>query len=90
MAWTERYICDVCGKQKMETEEWWLALVECHNAQDGAAPQPLLKLQPWNNLTAHSAGARHLCGLACAHTFLDRWMNGLLAVDGPIVCKDVL
>jgi hypothetical protein len=50
----------------------------------------LLQLQPWNNLTAHSAGARHLCGVACSHTFLDRWMNGLLAVDGPIVCKDVL
>lgn len=87
MAWTERFLCDICGKAKAESDAWWLARQECHNAQDGTPFQPLLKLQPWNNLMAHSADAKHLCGAACAHKYLDRWMGELLAGEGEPTCK---
>ncbi|HEX4022538.1 MAG TPA: hypothetical protein VHX63_15435 [Acidobacteriaceae bacterium] len=88
MAWTERYVCDVCGKKKTESEDWWLALIDCHSAQDGTPSQPVLKLQPWNNLVAHSAETKHLCGAACMHKFLDRWMGNLQSIGGPPVCNE--
>ena len=88
MAWTERYLCDVCGKPKRESEEWWVAMLDCNNVQDGTPSQPSVKMQPWNNLIAHSAEAKHICGAVCAHKFLDRWMSGILAIEGPVICKE--
>ena len=75
MAWVERFTCDVCGKLMGEAESWWVAVNECMPASNDAAPHPVLKLMPWDNLLGHSAGNHHLCGAVCAHTFLDRWMS---------------
>lgn len=86
MAWTERFMCDICGKQKADNDAWWLARMGCHDSRDGSPMQPMLKLHPWNNLVAHSAEAKHLCGAACAHKYLDRWMGDLLAGDGLAEC----
>lgn len=88
MAWTERYMCDVCGKPKRESEEWWLGMLECDVAHDGSPAQPTMRIQPWNNLLAHSAVSKHICGAVCAHKFLDRWMGELLSSDGPVICKE--
>jgi hypothetical protein len=77
MAWVERFTCDVCGKLRGDSESWWVAASECVPASTARSTQPTLQLMPWENLLAHSAEAKHLCGAACVHTFLDRWMAGL-------------
>lgn len=87
MAWTERFTCDICGKQMGEDEKWWIALNECAPSLDLKSNQPLLKLLPWDNLVAHSSESKHLCGAGCAHTFLDRWMAGFRA--GTETCVDL-
>ncbi len=75
MAFTETYHCDVCGKQKKETEDdWWLAWTENYSPADDMPAQPLLKLTPWNLLLSHGAEIKHLCGARCAQTQMDRWM----------------
>jgi hypothetical protein len=74
MAWTERFTCDVCGKLRRETEDWWLAINECAVSHAGGSSHPVLKLMPWDDLLVHRADSKHLCGGACAHTLLDRWM----------------
>lgn len=76
MAFTETYHCDVCGKQRGDSEEdWWLAWTENVEPVPSAPAQPVLKLTPWNLLLCHSAGVKHLCGGQCAQTLLDRWMH---------------
>jgi hypothetical protein len=39
----------------------------------------MLKIYPWENMAAHDADARHLCGQACLQKFVDRWMNAEMA-----------
>lgn len=79
MAWIERYTCDICGKLKSETEDWWMAINECASFHQNSPSQPVLKLMPWDILLGHSAESKHLCGAGCAHAFLDRWMAGFHA-----------
>lgn len=79
MAWIERFTCDVCDKLKSETEEWWLAIDECASSHASSPSQPVFKLMPWDVLLVHSSQSKHLCGAGCVHTFVDRWMAGLLA-----------
>jgi len=86
MAWTERFVCDVCNKIKGDSETWWLAMQDCQPSLGDSASHPLLKLLPWNHVLAHSADARHLCGAVCVHKYLDRWMGDLLAADGVPEC----
>ncbi len=75
MAFQERFYCDVCGKEKGESGDWWLAWVDCYKAHDDAPEQPLLKLTRWERVLSHSAEVKHLCGAACAGTLMDRWMS---------------
>ena len=74
MAVTESYVCDVCGKHKGTSEQWWLAWVDCFPGPKPELDQPLIKLTRWQQSHAHSAGVRHLCGARCAGTMMDRWM----------------
>lgn len=75
MAWSETYLCDVCGKVKPEDEQdWWLAWTETMTPVPGEPSQPVLKITPWNLLLSHSAEVKHLCGAQCAQTHTDRWM----------------
>ena len=74
MAWIERFTCDLCGKLMGESEDWWVAINECVPTDSSEPSHPSLKLMPWDNLAGHSAGSKHLCGAACVHRYLDRWM----------------
>lgn len=76
MAFTETYHCDVCGKPKGNSEDWWLAWSERTAPGDGAPEQPMLRLTPWSLLLSHSPQVKHLCGARCAQTLMDRWMRG--------------
>lgn len=78
MAFTETYRCDVCGKTRGDSEDWWLAWSENEEPVPGAAAQPVLHLTRWNLLLCHSADVKHLCGGQCAQTLLDRWMHAPL------------
>lgn len=75
MAFHESFHCDICGKEKGESEDWWLAWVDCYRAHDTAPDQPLLKVTRWERLLSHSAEVKHLCGASCAGTLMDRWMG---------------
>lgn len=86
MAWIERITCDVCGKQQVNVEQWWIATEQCVPALDSKRGQPTWKLTPWDNALAHSAESKHLCGAGCAHAYLDRWMAGWRA--GTDTCAD--
>ena len=88
MVWAQRFTCDVCGKRKGDSEHWWLAVNECGASIGEAASQPILKLFPWDNMGAHSAESKHLCGAVCSHTYLDRWMAEFNAGDDDCGCVD--
>lgn len=79
MAWIERFTCDVCGELMGGPEDWWVAIHECVPTASAAPSHPALRLMPWENVSGHSAGSKHLCGAACAHRYLDRWMAELHA-----------
>ena len=76
MTWTETFNCDICGKQKGTVDHWWLAWSEPFLPHAEAPERPMLKVYPWENMLAHDADARHLCGQACLQKLVDRWMNG--------------
>jgi hypothetical protein len=75
MTWTETFNCDICGKQKGSVDHWWLAWMESYSPHAEAPERQLLKIYPWENMAAHDADAKHLCGQACLQKLVDRWMN---------------
>jgi hypothetical protein len=40
-----------------------------------AAERQMMKIYPWENMLAHDAQVKHLCGQACLKKLVDRWMN---------------
>jgi endogenous inhibitor of DNA gyrase (YacG/DUF329 family) len=66
MAKVETFKCDQCGKQKQETNHWFVITPGLTAA---------LILRTWNtaDITAH--GVRHLCGQQCVVAELNQWMN---------------
>jgi hypothetical protein len=75
MAWTETFNCDICGKQKGTVDHWWLAWTEPHRPHAEAAERQMFKIYPWENMMAHDATVKHLCGQACLQKLVDRWLN---------------
>lgn len=75
MTWTETFNCDICGKQKGSVDHWWLAWTEGVSPYPQAPQREMLKIYPWENMMAHDADAKHLCGQACLQKLVDRWMN---------------
>ena len=75
MTWTETFNCDICGKQKGTVDHWWLAWSEPFVPHAEAPERHMLKVYPWENMLAHDANARHLCGQACLQKLVDRWMT---------------
>lgn len=75
MAYSESYTCDVCGDNKGESGDWWLAWVDCFPGEKATDDQPLIKFTRWQAVHAHSGGVKHLCGARCAGTLMDRWMS---------------
>ena len=84
MTWTETFNCDICGKQKGSVDHWWLAWSETYSPHDDAARRQMLKIYPWENMLAHDATAKHLCGQACLQKLVDRWMNAEMASNSVI------
>jgi hypothetical protein len=75
LSWTETFNCDICGKQKGSTDHWWLAWSEPFSPHPDAPERNMLKIYPWENMLAHDASAKHLCGQACLQKLVDRWLN---------------
>src|SRR4029077_6391216 len=65
VTWTETFNCDICGKQKGSVDHWWLAWTELYSPHPEAPERHLLKIYPWENMMAHDATVKHLCGQAC-------------------------
>ena len=82
VTWTETFNCDICGKQKGNVDHWWLAWSEPYSPHDQAPRHQMLKIYPWENMTAHDANTKHLCGQACLQKLVDRWMNAEMASGG--------
>lgn len=75
MTWTETFNCDICGKQKSNTDHWWLAWNESFRPHPDAPERHMFKIYPWETLLAHDAATKHLCGQACLQKLVDRWLN---------------
>lgn len=81
MTWTETFHCEICGKQKGSVDHWWLAWTDRYKAPyEGSPERPMLKIYPWENMCAHDADVKHLCGQACLQTLVARWMNATMSV----------
>ena len=85
MTWTETFNCDICGKQKGSVDHWWLAWTEPQSPHDNAPRREMLKIYPWENMLAHDATAKHLCGQACLQKLVDRWMNAEMASNSAVI-----
>jgi glutathionylspermidine synthase len=81
MTWTETFNCDICGKQKGNTDHWWLAWTEKYSPHTDAPAREMFKVYPWENMMAHDADAKHLCGQACLQKLLDRWLNAEMSEE---------
>ena len=75
VTWTETFNCDICGKQKGSVDHWWLAWTEPFSPHAQAPERQMFKIYPWENMLAHDATAKHLCGQACLQKLVDRWLN---------------
>src|SRR5215831_15906544 len=85
VTWTETFNCDICGKQKGSVDHWWLAWTEPQSPHDNAPRREMLKIYPWENMLAHDATAKHLCGQACLQKLVDRWMNAEMASNSAVI-----
>ncbi len=64
--------CDVCGREKREVNHWLLAIVK--PGFEGILIQPVEAAQPPR---APGFIYEDLCGQACAHTRLSRYLDEL-------------
>jgi hypothetical protein len=47
-----------------------------HTVRIRKAPERhMFKIYPWENMLAHDATIKHLCGQACLQKIIDRWLN---------------
>lgn len=81
LTWTETFNCDICGKQKGSVDHWWLAWTEPYSPHAEAQERQMFKIYPWENMMAHDATAKHLCGQACLQKLVDRWLNAELGAS---------
>jgi hypothetical protein len=72
--WTESFTCNVCGKPRGESTDWWVAWVEEVQPSDHESRKPKFQILPWSELMARSIEAVHLCGLNCALKETERWL----------------
>lgn len=59
------YRCAVCDKLKSVSNHWYLL-----QQHDGAYHQT-----PWNDRAADDARLLNLCGRACVHKAIEKWME---------------
>jgi hypothetical protein len=66
MAVTEQYSCDICGKQKQQTNHWLLAFIADYT----------ISVRTWDSVkTENLREFKHLCGQECVLKFVNKWMN---------------
>ena len=53
-----------------------------HRPHQEAPERQMLKIFTWENMLAHDANAKHLCGQACLQKLVDRWMNAEMPHSG--------
>lgn len=61
-----KYICDVCGAVRGETNHWFVGAVT-------GGVQPALFIEGFR--VCDNTNVKHLCGQKCAHALLDRWLT---------------
>jgi hypothetical protein len=66
------YKCDYCGVERKEANHWFVGIVLV--CADPAINRPMLKLYFWPEY-ADQIGAKHLCGQACVHKFVDEYLS---------------
>jgi hypothetical protein len=88
MTWTETFHCEICGKQKGSVDHWWLVWTDKYRPPyEDANERPILKIYPWETMSAHDADVKHLCGQACLQTLVARWMNTTMS-SGHSIAAD--
>jgi hypothetical protein len=70
-------LCDGCQAVKKETNHWY-TLVISENYEARLRP---MAMTPIELCQADVAGVQYLCGRRCVSQALDRWMDGLTAVQ---------
>jgi hypothetical protein len=66
--------CDICGQQKQETNHWIVAVSSLENQCEGVA---FLPAEAVPTPRPHDMQYEDLCGEACAHKRLSRWLDVL-------------
>jgi len=60
------YTCNVCGKDKLKTNHWWIAYV---------SSAPGFMLSPWSDSLAENEEVKTLCGQECLIKAVNEWMQ---------------
>jgi hypothetical protein len=60
----ETATCDICGTDKKEANNWFMALEE----------KGTVKLSAWGGLKRGRSVIKHLCGQSCVHRFVDDFL----------------
>jgi hypothetical protein len=77
-------ICDGCQAVKKQTNHWYTLVF---NDKHEACLRPM-GMSPAELFQADATGVRYLCGRRCVSESLDRWMDGLTALqDGGAVAQ---
>lgn len=61
------YLCSICNTERKETNRWFVAVESLYD----------LKVMRWKDANAEILNAtttQHLCGQACMHKLLDRFL----------------
>ena len=62
------YECNICGAERKEANHWFVAM-----EIDGEG----ISIRPWKySPHVDDEEAKHLCGQACVHSFVDRHIGG--------------
>ncbi len=64
MSLIHKYFCEICGAEKKEVHNWFMAEVTCNG----------VLISHWREDKAQSPGIRHFCGEAHAQVFLSRYL----------------
>ncbi|MGO9435643.1 MAG: hypothetical protein ACLP00_15285 [Terracidiphilus sp.] len=62
--------CDICGRDKQQTNHWFVAYE--HGTE--------LRIGGWNSQARLRISAKHLCGQTCLHKLVDDYMARTLAM----------
>lgn len=73
MSLIHKYYCEICGAEKHEVNNWFMAEVTSNGAL----------LSHWNQDRAKSPHAHHFCGEAHAQVFVSRYLSAPTSFSAP-------